>query len=33
MIVANKTIADFFGVPVKEFLKTNEDWFSKYKWN
>ena len=33
MIVANKTIADFFGVPVKEFLKTSEDWFSKYKWN
>jgi PAS domain S-box-containing protein len=33
MIVANKTIADFFGIPVKEFLKNSEDWFKRYKWN
>lgn len=33
VIVANKTIADFFGVPVKEFLETSENWFLRYKWN
>ena len=33
VIVANKTIADFFGIPVKEFLQTSEDCFKRYKWN
>ena len=33
MIVANKTIADFFGIPVKEFLQNSEEWFIRYKWN
>jgi len=33
VIVANKTIADFFSVPVKEFLETSENWFTRYKWN
>lgn len=33
VIVANKTIADFFGIPVKEFLEGSEQWFARYKWN
>ncbi len=33
VIVANKTIADFFGIPVKEFLQNSEEWFVRYKWN
>ena len=33
VIVANKTIADFFGIPVKEFLRDSENWFTRYKWN
>lgn len=33
VIVANKTIAGFFGIPVKEFLQSSEEWFQRYKWN
>lgn len=33
VIVANKTIAAFFGLPVKEFLENSENCFVRYQWN
>jgi PAS domain S-box-containing protein len=33
VIVANKTISGFFGLPVKEFLEQSENCFVRYQWN